>query len=100
LFFSKFGWKRHGTGHVLVNRDNGAEAVCVIVGKVINDRLCCGPLVNYSEKYPKPLQDTKNTFILTCPQDAGLGEDFNRFLKTMLAVQGNITSTKDDRFFL
>ncbi|KAF8238333.1 hypothetical protein L208DRAFT_1114932, partial [Tricholoma matsutake] len=99
-FFLKVGWKRHGTGHVLVDKDNGAEADCVVVGEVIDDSLCCRPLANYSEKYPKPLQDTKNTFILTRPQDAGLGEDFDHFLKTMLAVQGSITLTKDDRFFL
>ncbi|KAF8240255.1 hypothetical protein L208DRAFT_1118201, partial [Tricholoma matsutake] len=99
-FFSKVSWKRHGTGHVLVTKDNGAEVVCVIVGEVIDDRLCCGPLGNYNDKYPKPLQDTKNTFVLTHPQHAGLAEDFDCFLKTTLAVQGNIMSTKDDRFFI
>jgi hypothetical protein len=99
-FFANVGWKRHGTGHILVRQDNGADAICIVVGEVINDRLCCGPGANYNEKYPKPLQDTKNTFVLTRPLIPGLGEDFDRFHRTTLAVQGNITATKDDRFFV
>ncbi|KAF8231014.1 hypothetical protein L208DRAFT_1279221, partial [Tricholoma matsutake] len=78
VFFSTVGWKRHGTGHMLVKKDSGANAICIVVGKIIDDHLFCGPLVNYSKRFPKPLKDTKNTFVLTHPQITGLGKDFDR----------------------
>ncbi|KAF8224231.1 hypothetical protein L208DRAFT_1135971, partial [Tricholoma matsutake] len=100
VFFAQVGWKRLGTSHVLVRQDNGADAICVMVARLIDNRLCCGPVANYNDKFLKPLQDTKNTFVLTRPQIPGLGEDFDHFHQTMLAVQGSITATKDDWFFV
>ncbi|KAF8226917.1 hypothetical protein L208DRAFT_1299539 [Tricholoma matsutake] len=90
VFFAQVGRKRLGTSHVLVRRDNGADTICVMVAKLIDDHLCCGLVMNYNNKFLKLLQDTKNTFILTRPQIPGLGEDFNHFHQTMLAVQGKL----------
>ncbi|KAF8226810.1 hypothetical protein L208DRAFT_1300143, partial [Tricholoma matsutake] len=88
--------KRHGMGNMLIKKANGAHTVGIVVGEILDDRLACGLLANYNEKFTKHLKNTKNTFILTHPHVTGFGEDFDHFYCTMLAVQGNISSTKDD----
>lgn len=99
-FFTTVGWKCQGTGHILVNKANGSEMVAVIVGEIVDDHLCCGPLVNYSPRFPKPIQKTKNTFVIVHPHVPRFAEDFDWSIQTVLAVQTNITCSKDDQFFI
>lgn len=99
-FSTRVGWKRHGSGHMLVLKDTGTDAISIVVGEIIDDRCFCGPLANYNDKFPKPLKDTKNTFVLSHPRMAGFGKDFDLFHQTVIAIQSNITSTKDDQFFV
>jgi hypothetical protein len=46
-FLSNVRWGQEGYSHMLKNMIDKDDAVAIVVGKVINDRLSCGPTGNW-----------------------------------------------------
>lgn len=93
-FMNHIAWKQDGSGHVLVDKADRDEKVCVVVGKVLDYRLNCTPIGNYRAEYP-PLSKAKFQFTLAKPNEAALVKDFDDAVKTLNKAQGTIASTKD-----
>jgi hypothetical protein len=101
-FLASIGWKRDQTAHLLVDRKNGQPLTAVIVGEILHDRLCCGPIGNFTDRgsFTKPLKDTKNTFVLGPPLGTPFAQDFNQATEAIKSIQETISTTNDNRNFL
>jgi hypothetical protein len=76
-FVGKTGWKKKGSGNIVVDKENGQPITMIAVGQVMDDRPCCGPMGNFTDKgeYPKPLQDAKFTMVIGEPTDPQFADD-------------------------
>ncbi|RDB26278.1 hypothetical protein Hypma_006701 [Hypsizygus marmoreus] len=101
-FLSLIGWRREGMGNVLAVKKTGEKLVCVVVGQVIDERLCCGPVGNHTEKtsFPKSLDAAKNTFMLGKPLDPDFAKDFDTAVRNIKNWEGSIAMTDDRRHFV
>ncbi|KAF8067608.1 hypothetical protein FPV67DRAFT_1364958, partial [Lyophyllum atratum] len=93
---SRLGWKREGMGNVLVNKKTSEKLVAVIVGEVLDEGLCCGPLGNFTKTgdYPRPLASAKNTFVLGKPTTMpGFNADWDQSIRVIRNWEDSIAMT-------
>lgn len=102
VFMRSVGWKKRGTGNVMVNKSNGDDCTVVAVGQVLDDRLYCGPLGNFSDTgtYKKALQDAKFTLVLGRPNHKAFAADFDKAIQNLSAAQMRIAMTDSHRHML
>jgi hypothetical protein len=101
-FVRTVGWKKRGTGNVMVDKSNGDDCTAIAVGQVLDDRLCCGPLGNFSDSgtYKKAYQDAKFTLILGRPSHQAFITDFDKAIQNLNTAQTRIAMTDSHRHML
>ena len=77
------------------------DAVLILVGKVLDDRLFCGPSGNWSPNNTfGGLRTAKYNFTLGLPDEDAFTSDFTSAFKTLGTLQNNIASTPHRLHFL
>lgn len=77
------------------------DAVLILVGKVLDDRLFCGPSGNWSPNNTfGGLRTAKYNFTLGLPDEDAFTNDFTSAFKTLGTLQNNIASTPHRLHFL
>ncbi|KAG5637592.1 hypothetical protein H0H81_004043, partial [Sphagnurus paluster] len=107
-FIQDVSWKPDKGGNYLVNRqlqDNAKEGptthmVCVVAGKVSDDKLFTSPVGNYTPKYNSSVSEAKFQFTLTAPSNPDFGPDWAVAIKTLQECQTVIAKGDDHRFFI
>lgn len=96
------GWAKEDSGHRLVNRKTNEEMVGIIVGKISEYRLLCGPVGNFhlDSKFAKDYSAAKFQLDLGIPDEPALVPIFKSSVATLLKVEKNISTTKDNRYLL
>jgi hypothetical protein len=100
-FLGAFGWGQDGSANILVEKETADIAVAVVVGKIIHDRVYCGPTGNYTSnsKYDT-LKTAKYQLTIGRPDQEVFAKEFDTAFKTLGKVQSGITSTNDHQHFL
>jgi hypothetical protein len=100
-FLSNVGWAQDGFAHMLKNKDNRDDAVVIVVGKVIDDRLFCGPTGNWAtgNQYGS-LEGAKYTFVLGQPEEEVFASDFDIAFKALGKIQSSVASMSHRMHFL
>ena len=100
-FLSSFGWGQDGSANVLVDKQSNDLATIVVVGKVVHDRIFCGPSGTWAagNKWGS-LKDAKYQLTLYRPDDEIFGQEFNTAFKMLGKVQSSIAMTQDRKNFL
>lgn len=83
-------------GHIAVDNSTASPMVAVVVGKINDARLNCGPGGNFTPKFGN-FEKAKFTFILSRPHEPAYSEDWERMLTTLDKVQNSIASTNSKR---
>lgn len=100
-FLPSYGWNQDGSANVLVDKQNKEPAVAIIVGKVVHDRVFCGPSGNWSTGNEFGcLKDAKYQFTICRPDDEIFSKDYESSFKTLGKVQSAIATTQDRRNLL
>jgi len=100
-FLSKVGWKQDGYAHMVKEKTTNEDAVLILVGKVLDDRLFCGPSGNWSPNNTfGGLRTAKYNFTLGLPDEDAFTSDFTSAFKTLGTLQNNIASTPHRLHFL
>lgn len=100
-FLASYGWNQDGSANVLVDKQNKETAVVVVVGKVVHDRVYCGPSGNWSSNNAYgSLKAAKYQFTICCPDEEIFANDFDVAFKTLGKIQAAVASTSDRRNLL
>ena len=100
-FLSSFAWGQDGSANVLVNKRTNDLATIIIVGKVVHDRIFCGPSGTWvTGNRWGSLKDAKYQLTLHRPDDDIFGNDFDVAFKALGKVQSSIAVTSDRRNLL
>ena len=100
-FLTKVGWKQDGYAHMVKEKFTNEDAVLILVGKVLDDHLFCGPSGNWSPNNTfGGLKTAKYNFTLGQPDENVFTEDFTFTFKALGALQNNIMSTSHRLHFL
>jgi hypothetical protein len=100
-FLSKVGWGQDGYAHMLKNKDDKDNAVIIVVGKVVDDHLSCGPTGNWaSGNQYGSLKNVKYNFTLGQPDEEVFANDFETAFKTLGKIQSSVASTPNRLHFL
>ena len=91
------GWFRQCS----CRQKNKDTAVLIVVGKVIHDRVFCGPTGNYTtnSKYGT-LKTTKYQFTIRKPDQQVFAVEFDSAFKNLAKVQAGIAVTPQRQHFL
>ena len=100
-FLSCVGWGQNGSANTLVEKQNREPAVLIVVGKVVNDRVFCGPSGNWStnNKFGS-LKEAKYQFAIGRPDEELFAKEFDTAFKTLGKVQSGIASTQERQHLL
>jgi hypothetical protein len=95
-FLSRVGWGQNGSANVLVDKQNREPTVLIVVGKVVHDRVFCGPSGNWSmnNKFGS-LKEAKYQFSIGRPDEDVFMKEFNAAFKTLGKVQSGIALTQE-----
>jgi hypothetical protein len=101
VFLSRVGWGQDGSANMLVDKTDKDPAVLVVVGKVVHDRVYCGPSGNWSinNKYGS-LKEAKYQFSIGRPDEDMFAKEFDVAFKTLGKIQAAIASTQDRQHLL
>lgn len=81
-------------GHVAIDKSSCNPLVAIVVGKVNEFKLTCGPTGNFNLKF-NTLDKAKFCFTLKCPPEPAYLEDWEKLLIAMDKVQSGIALTID-----
>ena len=95
-FLKNTAWSPGDMGHIAVDNSTASPMVAVVVGKINDARLNCGPGGNFTPKFGN-FEKAKFTFILGCPHEPAYSEDWEHMLTTLDKVQNTIASTNSKR---
>jgi hypothetical protein len=83
------------------NKKDGQEAVIIVIGKVIKDRIYCGPVGNWStDNCWGSLKSAKYTFSIGKPDNEQFGHDFETAFRMLGKLQSNIAVTRNREHLL
>ena len=99
-FLPSLGWHSEKTGHALVIKKTGENAVASVVGRVQERRLDCGPIGNFQKGRYGGLQTAKFHLLLGKPTGTPFADDFEKALTTFNKIQTDIASTQNRVNFL
>ena len=100
-FLSNIRWGQEGYSHMLKNKIDKDDAVAIVVGKVIDDRLSCGPTGNWSTgNVYGSLKGAKFCFALGQPDEEVFAKEFDIAFKTLGKLQSYIASTPNRLHFV
>jgi hypothetical protein len=100
-FLPSYGWNQDGSANILVDKRNKEPTVAIVVGKVVHDRVFCGPSGNWSTGNEfGSLRDAKYQFTICPPDDEIFSKDYEIAFKTLGKVQSAIATTQDRRNLL
>jgi hypothetical protein len=93
-FMANVKWGQEAYSHILKSRIDNEDAVIIVIGKVSDDRLFCGPSGNWSigNTYGS-LKGAKYVFTLEEPEEQVFVDDFKSAYKTLGKLQANIAAT-------
>ena len=100
-FLSNVGWAQDGFAHMLKNKDTRDDAVVMVIGKVIDDCLFCGPTGSWltGNQYGS-LEGAKYTFVLGWPKEEVSASDFDITFKALGKIQSSVVSMPHRMHFL
>ena len=100
-FCTSFGWNQDGSANVLVDKQDKELAVLIVVGKVVHDRVYCGPSGNWAtgNSYGS-LKDAKSQLTICRPDEDEFAKDFDNAFKTIGKIQSAIATSQDRRNLL
>ena len=95
-FLSCVEWGQDGSANMLVDKQHRESAILIIVGKVVHDRVFCGPSGNWlmNNKFSS-LKEAKYQFSIGRPDKDVFAKEFDTAFKTLGKVQSGITSTQE-----
>jgi hypothetical protein len=86
---------------MLKNKRDGEDAVVIVIGKVVQDRIYCGPVGNWStDNRWGSLKTSKYTFSIGKPDDEQFGQDFETAFRMLGKLQSNIAVTRNREHLL
>ena len=93
-FLSNVGWGQEGSSNMLKNKVDKEDAILIVVRKVVDNCLFCGPQGNWAtnNQYGS-LKAAKFTFTLGRPDEEVFANDFDSAYKVLGKIQANIVST-------
>lgn len=97
-FTKAVGWAQEGSSHILRDNHDGSDCTAIIVGKVVNDRLFCGPQGNWSVGGQfGSLKTAKYQFTVCRPDEDVFAKEYDVAFKALGRVQAAIahTSTRE-----
>lgn len=102
LFLQNVRWQYEDAGHVLVDTATSSNMVAVVVGRVLEHRLYCGPNGNYLDSDSKfgTLATAKFQLQLGRPIGSVFAMDYDKVLESVAKVQAQVASTQDRRNFI
>jgi hypothetical protein len=101
FFLVSSGWGQDGSANILVEKESAQVAVVIVVGKIIHDRLYCGPTGNYTSNSKfGTLKTAKYQLTIGRPDQEVFANEFDTAFKTLQKVQSGIASTQDRQHFL
>ena len=102
LFLQNVRWQYDDVGHVLVDASSGSNMVAVIVARVLEHQLRCGPTGNYFDSDSKlfTLATAKYLLQLGRPIGSVFAVDYDKVLENIAKIQAQIASTQDRRNFV
>lgn len=92
---TSLGWQRQKGGHQVVEKPAGLPVVLILVGRVADDGMRCGPIGNLSSY--NTLATSKFQFTLSRPDNTAFASDFDKAIDTLLKLQKTIASTDIQR---
>ena len=85
----------------LVDKQDKELAVLIVVGKVVHDRVYCGPSGNWATgNLYGSLKDAKSQLMICRPDEDDFAKDFNNAFKTIGKIQSAIATSQDHRKLL
>ena len=84
---------------MLVEKPAGCDMVAVVVGKVIDSRLNCGPVGSHRLQYG-PLEKAKYQFTIGQPDEPVLAQEFEKAVAALVKLQAFIGRTGHPRYLV
>lgn len=105
-FLSSVAWKREGNANLLVEKKvkkdsdgRPPDAVCIVVGEVLSDKLYVSPTGNYNSKF-NTLDAAKFQLTLGRPLDKPFPEDFDLAIRNLENVQEAVATAGAPNMYL
>ena len=100
-FVQNTRWQYDDTGHVLIDISTNTNAVAIVIARVLEHNLFCGPNSNY-DKDAKfgTLAAAKYHLQLGRPTGTVFAIDYDKVLENAAKLQSQIASTQDRRNFI
>ena len=100
-FLGAFGWSQDGSANILMDKQDKELAILIVVGKVVHDRVYCGPSGNWSigNSYGS-LKEAKCQLTICRPDEEVFAKEFDNAFKTIGKIQSTIASNQDRRNLL
>lgn len=100
-FVQNTRWQYDDTGHVLVDISTNTNMVAVVIARVLEHNLYCGPNGNYDKgsKFGS-LAVAKYHLQLGRPTGTVFAIDYDKLLENAAKLQSQIASTQDRRNFI
>lgn len=97
VFLSGVGWEVENSGHVLVDKANNANAVAIVVGRLLDYCYFVSPNGTYSgnpgsDKFGD-ISNAKFLFVIGKPDNTPFTEDFVKVFDVISKVQNQVAST-------
>jgi hypothetical protein len=101
-FVDKLRWDNEDSGHVLVDGNTNSHLVAIVVGRVSENKLNCGPAGNYlgSDAEFANLATAKFQLLLGKPFKTPFETDFDKALNNLTDLQSKVAATQDLRHFI
>ena len=100
-FVASVVWGNARSGHVLLEKSpadqSRTNAVVSVVGRVVEDRLNCGPEGNYVNKDFGKLETAKYQLRLAKPTDTPFAPDFDKVAENLKIIRTQRAATQDRR---
>jgi hypothetical protein len=98
---SSLGWGHEGSADMLFEKTSGDPTVLIIVGKVVDDRLFCGPQGNWSigNQYGN-LKTAKYQFLIGRLDEDVFVKDYDAAFKTLSRLQSSVASSANREHLL
>ena len=89
-------WRRDGAGHVLIEKTSTENVLGSVVGRVLDERLFCGPGGTfYKVKYGN-LDGAKFQLLLGRPDNTPFEKDFDIVVRKLKSLQAKINKSGSD----